>query len=97
MDTNIMTPETSKERQSRFRANMKGLGYKRVESWVRIDGADSREFGTRGKLALALALRSLVESAEKGLLTLAEFETARELWRPILGMDFENEFTLDDE
>jgi hypothetical protein len=84
-----MNAETPKERQQRYRENMRGLGYRRVERWERDDGSDSREFGERGKLALALALRNLLESVEEHRLTLEEYALARELWKPLLGKDFD--------
>jgi hypothetical protein len=69
--------ETAKERQQRFRENMRGLGYRRVERWEMDDGTDSREFRERGKLALALALQTLLAQVEAQKMTMAEYIIAR--------------------
>jgi hypothetical protein len=80
-----MAAETAGERQRRLRENMRALGFRRVERWEKPDGSDSREFPDRSKLYLFKALALLLEGVEAHQVEFGEYETARELWRPILG------------
>jgi hypothetical protein len=79
--------ETTRERQKRYKQNMKALGYHRVERWEKDDGTDNREFDNMGKLLLNSLLQTLLSAVEKNVLRYSEYETARDLWRPILGKE----------